>query len=132
MTTKKPEAKKLYDALVAAGFKSNMAKMIVAQAAHETGNFTSQLFTDFNNPWGMKYPSGRKNTAKGSHYGYATYENLSEATNDYRLYWKCFKYPEAFKTVCDFIGALKKEGYFEDLLILYKLAVTNFYKFYYE
>ena len=50
---------------------------IVAQAAHETGNFTSMLYKEYNNPFGMKFPHVRETTAKGSAYGYCTYEDIS-------------------------------------------------------
>lgn len=45
-------------------FSYRYAMALTAQAVHETGNFTSALFKDLNNPWGMAMPQVRPNYAK--------------------------------------------------------------------
>lgn len=40
------------------------SKVLLAQAIHETGDFTSPLWRDLKNPWGMAMPRVRLTTAK--------------------------------------------------------------------
>lgn len=131
MNTKKNDAALLTGALIDAGFKPATAKLITAQAAHETGNFNSMLYKDYNNPFGMKYPHKRKTLAKGSAYGYATFENIMTACQDFRLFWSALKYPETFKDIAQFVATLKNKGYFSDFESYYLDGIKYFYTLYY-
>jgi len=53
------------------GFTEEMSKLITAQAGFETGNFTSVIFKENNNLFGMKLPKVRKTTAIGENRGHA-------------------------------------------------------------
>lgn len=64
--------------------------IILAQAIHESGNFTSPLFIENNNMFGMKEPLMRINIASGSKRGYAYYETWKESLYDYALYVTCY------------------------------------------
>lgn len=121
----------LYLLLVAQGFWPETAKMITAQAAHESANFTSKIFRYNNNPFGMKLPETRFTCATGENFGHAVYENLEGAAYDYFLYYKARKYPPTWENIDVFIEALKNNNYFEASLEVYKGAVKKFLKLYF-
>lgn len=121
----------LYLCLVAQGFLPDTAKMITAQAAHESGNFTSPIFIHNNNPFGMKLPEIRMTTAIGEYKGHAVYSDLDSAAKDYWLYYTAQKFPYYWKDTDSFVTALKLHNYFEADTDAYKTAVKNFYKLYF-
>jgi len=45
----------IYDAALKGGFNPTSAKLVVAQAKHETCNYTSNVFKKNNNLFGMKF-----------------------------------------------------------------------------
>lgn len=121
----------LFLLLVTQGFLPDTAQMITAQAAHETGNFTSPIFRLNNNPFGMKLPEVRRTTAIGTYKGHAVYKSIESAVEDYWLYYNAQKYPFTWKDVETFVEALKKHSYFEAPLQIYKDAVRHFYNIYF-
>ena len=60
--------------------------IVLAQAKLETGNFTSKMFNENNNLFGMKEAKSRLNTAGGTQNGHAYYDNWGESIYDYALY----------------------------------------------
>jgi uncharacterized FlgJ-related protein len=122
----------LYLSLVQQGFWPDTAKLITAQAAHETGNFTSAIFKYQNNPWGMKLPAQRRTTATGEARGHAIYNNLADAVTDYWYYWTAQKYPPVYKDVFTFVADLKRHNYFEADEAEYQKGVEAFYKLYFN
>lgn len=131
MKTKKPDANEIYYLLRQAGFQTGLAKMITAQAAHETGNFESLVYKKNANPFGMREPKVRQTTATGSNYGHAVFNNLDDAITDYKYYWTAAKLPPIFVSVADFVEALKKKKYFEDSETNYLKGVNYFYNLYF-
>ena len=121
----------LYLYLVGQGFLPDTAQMITAQAAHESGNFTSPVFIHNNNPFGMRLPETRMTTAIGEYKGYAVYVDLESAARDYWLYYQFCKYPQTWYSTDTFVEALKKHYYFEADAETYKTAVKKFYKLYF-
>lgn len=112
-----------------AGYDPALAKMIVAQSRHETGNYTSKLFLDWNNPWGMMHPLKRTTASAGANpSGFATYENLDDAARDYVYYLQALGYNQSYPDVRAFVSELKKKGYFEDNLTTYMSSVNSIYK----
>lgn len=67
--------------------------LILAQAKHETGNFTSDIFKTGNNLFGMKVstatPDGFIET--GEYKGHAQYKNAFDSIKDYFVRQKHFK-----------------------------------------
>ena len=61
-------------------------KVVLAQAKLESGNFTSNIFKENNNMFGMKLPERRKTTAIGTNRGHATYEDWIKSLQDYKLW----------------------------------------------
>lgn len=112
-----------------AGFDPALSKMIVAQSRHETGNYTSRLFKEYNNPWGMMHPLKRTTASAGANpSGFATYISLSDAARDYVYYLQALDYNETYPDVRAFVSELKKKGYFEDNLTTYMSSVNSIYK----
>lgn len=60
--------------------------VVFKQARIESGNFTSDIFKENNNMFGMKIPYKRANTIIGENKGYAVYNNWKECILDYALY----------------------------------------------
>jgi len=121
----------LYKLLIDQGFIHETAQLITAQAAFETGNFTSPIYLYQNNPWGMKLPKSRDTTATGSARGHAVYSSLQSAVKDYWLYYVYFKYPWTWQSVDAFVLALKEKGYFESPLSSYLRGVKKYHKLYF-
>lgn len=122
----------IFKYLVKLGFQPGTAMLITAQAAHETGNFTSDIFNYNNNPFGMKFPKVRETTAIGQARGFAVYDDIQTAVADYWLYYHNQKYPLTWNNADQFIEALKDKGYFEDRIETYKKAVKKYLSVYFN
>jgi uncharacterized FlgJ-related protein len=85
----------IYDAALKGGFNPTSAKLVVAQARHETGNYTSNVFKKNNNLFGMKFvgqPLATRGTpAPKSEWGcggtcnsdfYSKYASVSDSVQD--------------------------------------------------
>jgi flagellum-specific peptidoglycan hydrolase FlgJ len=72
-------------------------QIVYAQALLETGVFSSTIFKENNNLFGMKYVGdfrykySRPTTATGSRYGHAVYQHWKRSVDDYQLWQKMFK-----------------------------------------
>lgn len=64
----------------------NHPDIVYAQAVLESGNFTSNLFINNHNTFGMKEPLVRNTVALGTKNGYAYYKNWEHSIIDYALY----------------------------------------------
>jgi len=62
------------------------ADVVYAQAQLETGGFTSNIFRENNNLFGMKQAMRRSSTNKGEQFGHAYYDTWRESVLDYALY----------------------------------------------
>jgi flagellum-specific peptidoglycan hydrolase FlgJ len=60
--------------------------IVYAQAVLETGNFTSRIFRESHNLFGMKLPKIRPTVATGERYGHATYCHWKDSVDDYLLW----------------------------------------------
>jgi uncharacterized FlgJ-related protein len=58
----------------------------LAQAKIETGNFTSKIFIENNNMFGMKLPERRRTTAIGEKHNHAEYTSWIQSLIDYKLW----------------------------------------------
>jgi flagellum-specific peptidoglycan hydrolase FlgJ len=61
-------------------------KVIKAQVILETGNFSSRVYKQNNNLFGMRLPKSRMTTATSSNYGYAVYPDLISSIEDRLIY----------------------------------------------
>lgn len=60
--------------------------IVYAQAILESNDFTSSIFKENNNFFGMKVASARQSTNNGEQYEHATYETWKDCVIDYALY----------------------------------------------
>lgn len=83
-----------------------------SQAVHETGNFTSRIYKNFNNAFGMGVATKRKTTNNGhsgSTEGQAKYKNVLDSMKDHLYYldsWSSGRYRnvanDPYKTIWAF------------------------------
>jgi len=69
--------------LDSAGFE--FPRIITAQMILETGDFSSEIYHDNNNYFGMKYRKTNDFTS-GAQHGHANYANVYQSLKDYRRY----------------------------------------------
>lgn len=60
--------------------------IVLIQSQLETGNYTSTIFKDNSNLFGMKYPFVRETSAIGIMYGHAFYNHWTDSVKDYKLF----------------------------------------------
>ena len=58
----------------------------IAQSLIETGNFTSHIFKDNNNLFGMQHPEKRSTLSLGVKNGHAYYKSWIDSVKDYKLW----------------------------------------------
>jgi uncharacterized FlgJ-related protein len=68
------------------GMNLKFYDIVYAQAIIETGHFTSNIFKNGNNLFGMKVARQRPTTAIGEYKGHAKYESWEESVMDYALF----------------------------------------------
>lgn len=92
--------------------------IVLAQTHIETGHYTSHIFIENNNLFGMKVATQRPTTNKGEESGHAYYENWKESVVDYAFYQA--KYLSDIRTDKEYLEYLKKY-YAEDPSYMPKL-----------
>lgn len=85
--------------------------IVIAQAKLESGNYTSKIFKENHNLFGMKEAKVRISTNKGTNRGHAMYESWQQCVIDYALYQAT--YLSKFKTEEQYYAYLA-EHYAED------------------
>jgi len=93
-------------------------KIILSQAILETGFFTSDIFIENNNLFGMKEPRVRPTKALGSNRGHATYNHWTCSVDDYVLW---YQYMTRNKSYTNYFSFLNSIGYAEDGDYIFKL-----------
>lgn len=89
-----------------------LAQLYTSQAAFETANFTSDVYHNNNNMFGMRKAKVRKNTAVGERSGFATYDSLQQSVVD-RLLWDQYNSLTYTNDVKAFVKTIYGKGYFE-------------------
>lgn len=106
-----------------------LAPYVTAQARHETGNLTSNLYLEANNLFGMKQPKIRQTKSIGetqaSEGQFATFKSPEESVQDLALYFDYFNYPKRFNSLVDYVNFLKKKGYMEAPIHIYYNALKR-------
>lgn len=92
--------------------------IVLAQAEIETGHFTSRIFKENHNLFGMKVATKRPTTNKGEEHGHAYYENWKESVVDYAFY--SAQYLSDLKTEKDYLQYLS-QSYAEDTSYVSKI-----------
>lgn len=121
------------------GLPAALSYLLVAQAKHETGNFTSNFFKRYNNAFGYtyvpggKYQSGAGTTADNGQ-PIAAYPDVKSSTYEiidwiYRRRAEG-KFPSDLSTVTtpeQYATLLKNSGYYGDTLQNYLKGLKNFF-----
>lgn len=132
MNTINKIGKEVYFLLLEHGVSLQLARYITAQAAHETGNFTSKIFKENNNLFGMKKPAVRKTYAIGENKGHAVFKDITDCIKDFQIYLSNFKYLSNYSSIDNYVQELKRKRYFEADLQEYKNGVKHFYNLYFN
>jgi len=121
------------------GLPPVLSSLLVAQAAHETGNFTSNFFTKYNNAFGYSYvPGGSYQVAAGTvadnGQPIAVYRSIEDSTKEvidwiYRRV-KEGKFPADLFTITtpdQYAQLLKAANYYGDTLQNYAAGLNRFF-----
>lgn len=90
--------------------------IVLAQSIVETGHWTSKIFLENHNLFGMKEAYVRVHTARGTQYGHAYYEDWEESVYDYAFYQ------------CRYLGAIRTEDEYFNYLSNSYAEATNYIK----
>jgi flagellum-specific peptidoglycan hydrolase FlgJ len=118
------------------GFPEWFSAIVVWQACHESGYFSSDLFRRANNLFGMNHPSKRKtkSTGKDAKSLYAVYNSIGDSVDDYIYYLNDrgvvptalpVSETKNLDMVDKYVSWLKKKGYFTDLELTYRQGVRK-------
>jgi len=112
--------------LKAQGLEPSMIRLLQAQAIHETGNFTSRLFLENNNVFGMKIPSIRKtlNIAPGNQQ-FSKFASIDDSIKDMLFYLDHFSIPLDLADPFLYAQILKDKNYYEDPVEVYFKGLSN-------
>jgi len=81
---------KLKEKIYSLNFK--FPHIVLAQAKLESSNFSSHIFLENNNLFGMKEARSRANLAVGTKRSHAHYNNWQDSVLDYALYYSTYLY----------------------------------------
>ena len=129
----------IYTAARGAGVPDQVARIIAAQARHETGNYTSRVFKNDNNAFGYKFV-GQRNAVPGTaapasegSAPYARYKSVQDSTIE-MVNWLKRRQREGKLKIVDlntpekYAAALKASGYYGAPQSLYATAVAKHLK----
>lgn len=108
----------VFDTAISDGMPEQLARLIAAQAAHESNGFTSAIFLDCNNAFGYKV-FGNAAACPG-HPDYELYPTLQASTHEItswikrRLQEGNFPSLDTITTPDQYASLLKQNGYYED------------------
>jgi hypothetical protein len=108
-------------------YSTEFIKMLTAVAMHETGVFSSNIYLENNNLFGMKLPTIRETRATGENRGHATFASLEDSVKDLELYLAEFDYKLNHTKIRDFVAEMKRNGYFTAPVTTYGNAVAKHY-----
>jgi len=106
------------------GVSDSRIEIIMRQAILETFAFTSNIYNENNNLFGMKHPRVRDSYSKGINRGHAVYDNWVESVLDYIIWMDYF----ADLGYCqdNYYQFLEDVGYATDFHYIDKLQTINY------
>lgn len=128
-TTSTTPRQTILNTLISLGVSPRTAEYWVAVSDHETGKWSSDLYTKYHNLFGMKQPLKRATLSKGptkiteNGNPFASFDSDSDSVKDLVLYMKEFHYPMDFSSVDALISFMKSKGYFSDTVERYLKSV---------
>lgn len=100
---------------------------IIAQAKHETGNYTSNLYRTANNLFGMKIPYKRPFVRNGeTTSGYSAYSDPTQSAKDLKLWFDYTRFPTQVLNTKQYAEKLKLRNYYEDTIDNYVSGLNRF------
>lgn len=127
--------REIFDTALEFGADSLTARILVAQARFESGDYTNRLALIHNNIFSMQDPRIRKTTslgplasAEGRHNTYASYESIRSAVVDLFLYFEARNIDLTQHSVSKYVYLLKKKSFFEAPTIEYRRGVWKKFK----
>lgn len=126
LKSNRPEIDNLIEnKLAQAGYSNRFGQYWAAIAKHETGNYTSALFKNGNNLFGMGVPTRRPSIRIGeiqSNEGLKSkYSGPTQSIEDLILYLKALNYARDYPNIDSLVHEMKTHGYFTDLDYLSKV-----------
>jgi hypothetical protein len=105
----KPIADEVFNSLLNAGLSYQLSTYAVAQAAHETAGFNSDLFINNNNCFGMK------NADLSQYRNYPTIDDSVQSFVNWFTYHRAIwsSMPYTITSIEDYVRFLKSQNYFE-------------------
>lgn len=124
--TKVENPKKIiFETLTKSGMDAVTARFWVAVSAHETGGWTSRIYRENHNLFGMRLPSANT-TAIGAKHGHAVFRSDLDSAKDLVMYFDRLKWKQInFSDSDSLVDEMKRKKYFEAPLDLYKNAVKK-------
>lgn len=114
------------------GMPQRLSELILAQAKHESGNFTSPVYKDCRNAFGYSAYAGQ-NSCPG-HSFYKLYPNLQESVKELTGWIKRRqaegKFPANLETITtpeQYAALLKQSNYYEDSVTNYSNGLKNWF-----
>jgi len=115
------------NALSARGVNDVTILFWMAVSGFETGNWTSQIYTENNNLWGMRLATSNT-TAIGDNAGFADYTSIQDSAQDLALYLTRLKWAKLnFASLQEFVHQMKLKNYFVEPEDQYLAGVTAVY-----
>lgn len=111
-----------------AGVAPNVIEYWIGVAKHETGGFTSRVFKEGNNMFGMKLPKGETLAVGELPFGerQAIFKSLTDSARDQVLYFtRRFRYPTNIRSADQLVDEMSKRGYFEQDPVQYLAGVKR-------
>jgi len=121
----------VYDYLLASGLNETLSKFAACQSAFETANFTSNIYKNNNNAFGMKYAGQSAST--GEKNGYADYLSVQMSVSDFVVWYTRHRLqimilPYIINSLSDYVDFLKNCGYFEANRDTYYNGCLHYYQ----
>lgn len=124
----------IYNVAVGEGLSPLLAGFVTAQAAHETANFTSNVFVTCNNAFGYKYVKSSPYavgpcTLSPENDSYAKYKSVEDSTKEVCGWVK--RRNDKFSSVTtieEFAAVLKAQGYYGDSEANYLAGLKKYYQ----
>jgi len=114
----------------AEGYSDRFIDYWIAISQHETAGWTSRVYREGNNLFGMTRASKNTLAIGALDYGehQAIYKSIRDSAKDQILYLNVrFHYPREFGSLKDLIDYMKSKGYFGDSVSNYYSAVSRWY-----
>jgi hypothetical protein len=93
-----------------------MEKILIAQSKHETANWKSGLFENFNSLFGMKYDDGSpgyRGPVSPEGDNYAAYDRWADSAK-HLVKWLSDRNIPVTTSVEDYVKSIRAKGYFTD------------------